>query len=145
MDHVDGFSQEALQMNRCPLKIGQIVFEIHKNRSKSPAKHDMPVLQGWTVVDITDESDGWFAIVSHTFEGEKHPQTRTIASQLWSSVYHATTAHAVQHELDERRNMIAELHSIIDAEKHYLYQIESIGIMINNNNKQGNPLNINIF
>lgn len=133
-------------MAKCPLVLNQIVFELYKKRGNGVAPKDAtPAIRAWKVVDITDHPDIWYAIVSFKFDDDDNPQTRTITPYLWGKVYHETTAHAVKHELDDKRKMIEEFYTIIQAEKHYLRAVEGLGILVNNNNKQNNPLEIDIF
>ena len=129
-------------MSKCPLKLEQAVFQI-KRTTANPISEPSIVL--WTVVDITDDPDGWFAIVEHHFPDEKHPQTRTISPLLWNNIYHPNTAAAVQEELRKNRQLIDEMYQYIGSLKHYLYAVESLGIIVNNNNKQDNPLQVDIF
>jgi hypothetical protein len=131
-------------MAKCPLEIRQLVIELKRSKNKEQ-RMDMPHLLGWTVVDITNDPDGWFAIVSHKFEEDKNPHTRTITPLLWEKVYHPNSASAVSYSIQQSRDMIDELYSVINLEKRYLYRVEKMGILINNNNKQGNPLDIDLF
>lgn len=132
-------------MAKCPLTLNQIVFELYKNNQNSDPKHHTPSIRAWKVVDITDDPDSWYAIVSYKFDDDDNPHTRTITPLLWGKVYHENTAKAVKYEIESKRNLIENLFLAIQAEKYYLYAVEGLGILIKNNNKQNNPLEIDIF
>jgi len=129
-------------MSKCPLKLEQAIFQI-KRTTANPISEPSIVL--WTIVDIKDDPDSWYAIAEHHFEGEEHPQRRTIKPSLWDNIYHPNTAAAVQEELRKNRQLIEEMYEYISSIKRYLYAVECLGIIVNNNNKQHNPLEVDIF
>jgi hypothetical protein len=133
-------------MTKCPLVLNQIVFELYKKRGNGVAPKDStPVIRTWKVSDITDKPDIWYAVVSSKFDDDNNPHTRTITPLLWGKVYHKHIVDAVKYELESKRNLIETLFLVIEAEKNYLYAVEKLGILIINNNKYNNPLDIDIF
>ncbi len=130
-------------MTKCPLNLNQLIFQLHRTTG---TKMSTPSIIGWTVANITDDYLGnWSTIITHQFDGETNPQTRTVIPNLWNEVYHLNAASAVKKELEINRKLVGDLYKYIDSLKGYLYSVEGLGIIINNNNKQGNPLDINIF
>lgn len=127
----------------CPLKINQKIFELQR---RPGPKWITPSIVAWTVVDITRSSfPDWSAIISHQTEDEDNPHTRTILLESWETLYHPNTASAVRMELHRNRTLIKEFYATIDSLKQYIYAVEGLGLLINNNNKQDNPLEIDIF
>lgn len=132
-------------MVKCPLKVDQKIFEVYKTRDTGFQNLDTPGIRAWTVTDITEDREGWYALIEHFFTEKDYLGTRTITPLLWRNVYHEHAAHAIQHTLDDQRNLVATLYKSIETEKHYQYHVEQLGIVVQNNNKQGNPLDIDIF
>lgn len=129
--------------NSCPLKLNQKIFEL--KRIPDPSHGGTPSMITWTVVHITAGSPLWSAIISRQVNDEKNPHTQSILPNSWGTLYHPNTAAAVKEELRKNRELINEYYITIGSLKHYLYAVEGLGILINNNNKQGNPLEIDIF
>ncbi|MCK5614471.1 hypothetical protein KAR91_72070 [Candidatus Pacearchaeota archaeon] len=129
-------------INNCPFNLNQKIFELR--RTPDPIISSTPSMIAWTVVHITDNLPQWSAIISRTVADEENPRTRTIMAHSWERLYHPNTASAVKAELQRNRELIDEFYITISSLKHYLYAVEGLGILINNNNKQGNPLEIDI-